>query len=245
MRNAECGLEDRTPVPKSALRIPHSPIGERCRAINAELAIEYPDAECELEFGSPLELLIATILSAQCTDERVNQVTPGLFAKYRRPEDYLAVPVETLEAEIHSTGFYRNKAKSIRGACQRMIDAYGGRVPDTMEELLTLPGVARKTANVVLGNAFGKAEGIAVDTHVLRLSGRLGLTAHDRPEKIEQDLMALLPREEWTNFSHRLILHGRRVCYARKPDCPRCRLREICPTYGATVSLESPEEGNQ
>jgi endonuclease III len=203
----------------------------RCRAINEILTREYPEADCTLENASPLELLVATILSAQCTDERVNQITPALFAKYRRPEDYLAAPMETLEEEIRPSGFYRNKAKSIRGTCQRMVEVYGGQVPDTMEELLTLPGVARKTANVVLGSAFGKAEGIAVDTHVRRLSGRLGLTDHDDPEKIERDLMALLPREQWTGFSHRLILHGRRVCHARKPDCPHCSLRDLCPTY--------------
>jgi endonuclease-3 len=203
----------------------------RCRAINEILTGEYPEADCTLENASPLELLVATILSAQCTDERVNQITPALFAKYQCPEDYLAVPVETLEEEIRPSGFYRNKAKSIRGACQRMVEVYGGQVPETMEELLTLPGVARKTANVVLGSAYGKAEGIAVDTHVRRLSGRLGLTDHEDPEKIERDLMALLPREHWTGFSHRLILHGRRVCHARKPDCPHCSLQSLCPTY--------------
>jgi endonuclease III len=204
----------------------------RCRAIPERLMKLYPDADCELNYSSPLELLIATILSAQCTDARVNQVTPGLFARYRCPEDYLAVPTETLEEEIRSTGFYRNKTRSIQGACRRLLDVYGGAVPDRMEELLTLPGVARKTANVVLGTAFGKAEGIAVDTHVRRLSNRLGLTTHDQPEKIEVDLMSLLPREEWTGFSHRLILHGRRVCYSRKPDCPHCTLRPLCPTGG-------------
>jgi endonuclease-3 len=211
----------------------------RCRAINEILTQEYPEADCTLENASPLELLVATILSAQCTDERVNQITPALFAKYRRPEEYLAVPVETLEEEIRPSGFYRNKAKSIRGACQRMVEVYGGQVPDTMEELLTLPGVARKTANVVLGSAFGKAEGIAVDTHVRRLSGRLGLTDHDDPEKIERDLMALLPREQWTGFSHRLILHGRRVCHARKPDCAHCSLQALCPTYATLQAKDA------
>jgi endonuclease-3 len=211
----------------------------RCRAIDEILTREYPEAECTLENASPLELLVATILSAQCTDERVNQITPALFAKYRRPEDYLAAPVETLEEEIRPSGFYRNKAKSIRGACQRMVEVYGGQVPDTMEELLTLPGVARKTANVVLGSAFGKSEGIAVDTHVRRLSGRLGLTDHDDPEKIERDLMALLPREQWTGFSHRLILHGRRVCHARKPDCAHCSLQALCPTYATLQAKDA------
>jgi endonuclease III len=211
----------------------------RCRAINEILMQEYPEADCTLENGSPLELLIATILSAQCTDERVNQITPALFARYRSPEDYLAVPIETLEEEIRPSGFYRNKAKSIRGACQRLVDTYGGQVPDTMEALLTLPGVARKTANVVLGSAFGKAEGIAVDTHVRRLSRRLGLTDHDDPEKIERDLMALLPQEHWTGISHRLILHGRRVCHARKPDCAHCSLQALCPTYATLQAANS------
>jgi endonuclease III len=190
----------------------------------------YPEPRCELNFTSPLELLIATILSAQCTDVRVNIVTQTLFKKYRRPEDYLAVAQEELERDIQSTGFFRNKTKNIRGACQRIIEVYGGRVPDTMEELLTLPGVARKTANVVLGNVFNRAEGIAVDTHVTRLSGLLGLTKHTDPVKIERDLMALFPHEEWTAISHLLILHGRRVCVARRPNCPACVLNDVCPS---------------
>jgi endonuclease-3 len=204
------------------------PIGE----IDARLERLYPDAECALQHENALQLLIATILSAQCTDERVNQVTPALFHSYPRAEDYLAVSQEVLEEAIHSTGFYRNKAKSIQGACRRIVEVYGGDVPRTMEALLTLPGVARKTANVVLGPAFGAAEGIAVDTHVRRLSRRLGLTTHDDPEKIERDLMAQLPRDRWTAFSHRMILHGRQVCHARKPDCPHCTLRELCPSAG-------------
>jgi endonuclease-3 len=210
------------------------PIADRTargREIDVRLEREYPGAECALSHHTPLELLVATILSAQCTDARVNQVTPDLFRKYRRAEEYLAVPQETIEEAIHSTGFFRNKAKSIRGACRRIVEDYGGEVPQTMEELLTLPGVARKTANVVLGTAFGVAEGIAVDTHVRRLSGRLGLTEHEQPEKIERDLMEMLPRERWTGFSHRLILHGRQVCHARKPDCPRCVLGDVCPAY--------------
>jgi endonuclease-3 len=190
----------------------------------------YPEPTCELNFSNPLELLVATILSAQCTDVRVNLVTAALFQKYRTPEEYLAVPAEELEEDIHSTGFYRNKAKNIRGACARLLAEYGGQVPDTMEELLTLPGVARKTANVVLGNIFGKAEGIAVDTHVTRLSGLLRLTTHTDPVKIEQDLMAKFPRKEWTNLSHRLILHGRRVCVARRPRCGECILNDLCPS---------------
>jgi endonuclease-3 len=194
------------------------------------LSALYPDAECELTFTSPLELLIATILSAQCTDVRVNMVTETLFRKYRKPEDYLAVPVEELEEDIHSTGFFRNKTKNIRGACQRLLEVYGGEVPDSMEELLTLPGVARKTANVVLGNIFDKAEGIAVDTHVTRLSGLLGLSTHTDPSKIERDLMRLFPQEQWTVISHLLILHGRRVCIARRPQCAACALNDVCPS---------------
>ncbi len=203
---------------------------QRINTIGERLAAAYPDATCSLDFRTPFELLVSTILSAQCTDERVNMVTPALFARYRRPEDYLAVPVEELEQDIRSTGFFRNKAKSIRGAAQLMIDRFGGELPRTMEELLTLPGVARKTANVVLGTAYGLAEGIAVDTHVRRLSGRLGLTQHDDPVKIERDLMALIPRDGWISISHRLILHGRRVCHARKPDCAHCTLADLCPS---------------
>lgn len=201
----------------------------------------YPGAECELNYSSPLELLIATILSAQCTDERVNLVTRDLFQKYRRPEDYYACPQEELEADIRSTGFYRNKAKNIRGACRRIVEVYGGQVPDTMEELLTLPGVARKTANVVLGNVFHKAEGIAVDTHVTRLSGLLGLSEHTDPQKIERDLMAKFPRSQWTEISHLLILHGRRVCIARRPQCAACVLNDICPSAFRAVKTREQE----
>jgi endonuclease-3 len=208
---------------------PRKPKAPPAAAIYERLSALFPGAECELNFTSPLELLIATILSAQCTDVRVNQVTASLFQKYRAPEDYLAVPQEELEQDIHSTGFFRNKAKNIRGACQRIIEVYGGQVPDTMGELLTLPGVARKTANVVLGNIFNKAEGIAVDTHVTRLSGLLGLTQHTDPVKIERDLMALFPQEQWTAISHLLILNGRRVCVARRPNCAACVLSDLCP----------------
>jgi endonuclease III len=202
----------------------------RLSTLLTRLAAAYPDAECALVHHSPWELLVSTILSAQCTDERVNMVTPALFVKYPRPEDFLAAPVEELEQAIHSTGFFRNKAKSIRGAAQLVVERFGGELPRTMAEMLTLPGVARKTANVVLGTAFGLAEGIAVDTHVRRLSGRLGLTLHEDPVKIEQDLMALVPREEWISISHRLILHGRQVCHARKPECGRCTLADLCPS---------------
>jgi endonuclease-3 len=215
---------------------------ERIEAIVARLAFAYPDATCSLDFQTPLELLVATILSAQCTDERVNQVTPALFAKYRRPEDYLAVPAEELEQDIHSTGFYRNKAKSIRGAAKLLVEEFGGEMPRTMEELLRLPGVARKTANVVLGTAFGIAEGIAVDTHVRRLSGRLGLSQQDDPVKIERDLMGVTPRDEWIGISHRLILHGRQICHARKPNCAGCTLTELCPSAFGAVREGSPHE---
>lgn len=219
-----------------------------CGSVPPDLLLErlyalYPDPQCELSFRSPLELLIATILSAQCTDARVNIVTRTLFEKYRKPEDYLAVPQEELEAEIHSTGFFRNKAKNIRGACRRILEAYDGRVPDTMEELLTLPGVARKTANVVLGNIFNKAEGIAVDTHVTRLSGLLGLTEHTDPVKIERDLMKLFAREHWTAITHLLILHGRRVCIARRPNCAACTLNDLCPSAFGGASLADERVG--
>jgi endonuclease-3 len=209
---------------------PRKPKSAPPQVVYERLATLYPDAECELTFTSPLELLIATILSAQCTDVRVNLVTATLFQKYRKPEDYLAVPAEELEEDIHSTGFFRNKAKNIRGACQRLLEVYGGEVPDSMEELLTLPGVARKTANVVLGNIFNKAEGIAVDTHVTRLSGLLGLSVHTDPPKIERDLMRLFPQAQWTLISHLLILHGRRVCIARRPQCAACVLNDVCPS---------------
>jgi endonuclease III len=190
----------------------------------------YPNAHCELDFGNPLELLVATILSAQCTDKRVNMVTPALFKKYRTAKDYAKAPQAQFENEIKPTGFYRNKTKSIRGAMRAIADQHRGKVPDTMEELRALPGVGRKTANVVLGNAFQKNEGVVVDTHVTRLSQRLGLTKHKDAEKIERDLMKLVPREHWTDWSHWLIWHGRRRCYARKPDCSNCEVFRLCPT---------------
>lgn len=190
----------------------------------------YPDAHCELDFKNPLELLIATILSAQCTDKRVNMVTPGLFKKYRTAVNYAKAPASEIEKAIRSTGFFRSKTKSIRGATSTIVSKFGGRVPDSMEKLRELPGVGRKTANVVLGNAFHKDEGIVVDTHVVRLSQRLGLTKHSDPEKIEADLMKLVPREHWTNWSHWLIWHGRRRCYARKPDCRQCEVFGLCPS---------------
>jgi endonuclease III len=190
----------------------------------------YPDAHTELNFKNPLELLIATILSAQCTDKRVNMVTPLLFKKYRSAKDYADAPQAELENAIKSTGFFRNKTKSIRAATSTIASKFGGKVPDSMEQLRELPGVGRKTANVVLGNAFGKNEGIVVDTHVIRLSQRLGLTKQKDPEKIERDLMKLVPRECWAVWSHWLIWHGRRRCYARKPDCANCEVFRLCPS---------------
>jgi endonuclease-3 len=190
----------------------------------------YPDAHTELNFKSPLELLIATILSAQCTDKRVNMVTPLLFKKYRSAKDYAAAPQAELENAIKSTGFFRNKTKSIRAATSTIASKFGGKVPDSMEKLRELPGVGRKTANVVLGNAFGINEGIVVDTHVIRLSQRLGLTKHKDPEKIERDLIELVPKKYWAVWSHWLIWHGRRRCYARKPDCANCEVFRLCPS---------------
>jgi endonuclease III len=196
----------------------------------ARLKSEYPDARTELDWTNPLELLVATMLSAQTTDVQVNRVTQSLFAKYRTAEDYAESSPEELEEDIRPTGFYRNKARSLRGMASALVDEHGGEVPRTMQELVALPGVGRKTANVVLGTAFGLEEGIVVDTHVRRVSGRLGLTQNQDPPKIEQDLMKIVSREDWTVFSHLLILHGRRTCKARKPDCPNCILNDICPS---------------
>jgi endonuclease-3 len=200
--------------------------------ILAGLKKAYPEAECALRHVNPLQLLIATILSAQCTDKRVNLVTPELFRKYPSAEAFARASLTTLERLIHSTGFFRNKAKNIREACRRLVKDHHGEVPQSMEELLQLPGVARKTANVVLGTAFGVASGVVVDTHVFRISRRLGLTRARTPEKVEQDLMALLPAREWINFSHRLIHHGRRVCSARSPQCSLCSLEPHCRKVG-------------
>jgi endonuclease III len=203
---------------------------KRVKRLIGLLKKEYPDARCSLDHGNALELLVATILSAQCTDERVNVVTSTLFRKYRTWEDYASAPAAELEADIKSTGFFRNKAKSIQGACRRIGERHGGSVPRSMEELLELPGVARKTANVVLGNAYGIASGVVVDTHVARLSERLGLTREKAPEKIEQDLAALLPKADWILFPHLLIAHGRKVCKARGPLCGECVLAKLCPS---------------
>ena len=200
------------------------------RQIIRLLKKEYPDARCSLDHSNPLELLVATILSAQCTDERVNLVTADLFRKYRTWRDYADAPTAELERDIHSTGFFRNKARAIQGACRLIGERHGGRVPDTLEELLELPGVARKTANVVLGNAYGVASGVVVDTHVSRLSERLGLSEEKSAEKIERDLLGLVPESDWINFSHLLIAHGRAVCKARTPLCGECVLAKLCPS---------------
>jgi len=203
---------------------------ERAKALVKAFPKVYPDAHCELDFKTPLQLLIATILSAQCTDKRVNLVTPALFARYRSAADYAAAPPAQLEKAIQSTGFYRNKTKSIRAATAAIVKDHDGKVPRTMAELRALPGVGRKTANVVLGNAFHIDEGIVVDTHVIRLTERLGLTNESDPEKIETDLMKLVPRKHWTDWSHWLIWHGRRRCFARRPDCRHCEVLKLCPS---------------
>jgi endonuclease III len=213
---------------------------DRVKKILKGLDQAYPDADCALRHSNPLELLIATILSAQCTDARVNIVTQDLFRKYSSSQDYVKVPQEELEADIRSTGFYHNKAKSIRGACAMIPEKFGGNVPDTMEELLQLPGVARKTANVVLGVAFGKAEGIVVDTHVFRVSRRLDLSDSETPENIEQDLMRIIPRNRWISFSHQMILHGRTTCVARKPHCIECCVEDVCESEDRTVPKKKP-----
>ena len=204
----------------------------RARRIISRLKQTYPDAHCELKHSTPLQLLIATILSAQCTDERVNKVTPALFARCRTARDFAEIPIAELEALIRTTGFFRSKAKSIRGCATALVKDHGGEVPKTMEHLHSLPGVGRKTANVVLGNAFNLAEGVVVDTHVGRLSRRMGLTRQQDPVKVEQSLMKIVPKEEWTLFSHLLIWHGRRRCSARKPDCQHCEIKNLCPKRG-------------
>lgn len=205
------------------------PIEARAPEIIRILSETYPDAHVALNFSNALEMLVATILSAQCTDEKVNEVTATLFRKYRTPEDYLRVPEDELKADIKPTGFFNQKATSIRAACRRIVEEYAGRVPDTMEDLVTLRGVARKTANIVLGNAFEKVEGIAVDTHVKRLANRLGFSGHSDPDKIEQDLMRPIPRERWFDFTYVLIDHGRTVCLARRPRCEACPVNHLCP----------------
>ena len=200
----------------------------RVREIVKRLEKAYPEAQCALHHRNAWELLVATILSAQCTDERVNKVTPELFRKYPTPQDFAALRPELLEQDIHSTGFFRSKTKYILGSAQKVVQNFGGKVPDTMEELLTLPGVARKTANVVLGTAFRKATGVVVDTHVHRIAQRLDLSREKTPEKIEQDLMRIIPQNKWIDFSHQMIFHGRRCCTARKPQCAACPIEDLC-----------------
>ena len=221
---------------RSSLRAPgresKAAKAERARTILGRLKKEYPDARCALDHGDAYQLLVATILSAQCTDARVNLVTPALFARYPKAQVLAAADPAEVEELIRSTGFFRNKTKSLIGMARALVAGHGGEVPRTMEELRVLPGVGRKTANVVLGNAYGINEGVTVDTHVTRLSRLLGLTRHDDPVKIEQDLMQLFPQEEWALLSHLLIFHGRQVCIARRPRCPACVLADLCPSAG-------------
>jgi endonuclease-3 len=206
----------------------------RADQVRAALAQLYPEAHCALEHEDALQLLVATILSAQCTDVRVNMVTPALFARFPNADAFAKANIKQLEKMIQSTGFFRNKAKNIKECCKKIVSEHEGQVPGTLEELVKLPGIGRKTANVVLGDAFD-VPGITVDTHVLRLSRRLGLTKHTNPEKVERDLMALIPQPEWTMFSHRLIFHGRQVCFARKPNCEGCLMNSFCPKIGVKV----------
>ena len=205
-------------------------LGERALKILAVLKDEYPHPKIALRFSDPLQLLVATILSAQCTDERVNRVTENLFNKYRRCEDYVKAPLEELERDIKPTGFYKSKARYLKGTCQVLMERFHSQVPDNMQDLLTLPGVARKTANIVLSNAFGKNEGIAVDTHVRRLTKRLGLTEEEDPDKVEMDLMKLIPKPDWRNITLLLMEHGRKICKAKNPLCEKCRLNNLCPS---------------
>jgi len=222
-------LKNRTvPLTSSLLK-------DRTLRIIEILKKEHPAARTALAFETPLQILVATILSAQCTDERVNQITPALFWKYPTADAFARADRAELEGEIRPTGFFRNKARSIIGAAQKIVADFGGRIPDSMAELITLPGVARKTANIVLSSGYGKAEGIAVDVHVKRLSQRMGLTKQENPEKIEQDLLVLVPREDWLDFNYIMVNHGRAVCQARKPKCPACKLRALCPSADKIV----------
>lgn len=212
---------------------------QQAKRVTRRLAIDYPDAPCALVHDSPFQLLIATILSAQCTDERVNLVTKELFAKYPTAHDLAALPVTKIEKLVQSTGFFRNKAKNIKACSQALVDQYEGEVPPDLEAMVKLAGVGRKTANVVMGTAFGEPTGVVVDTHVGRLSRRLGLTQHTDPEKVERDLMAILPQKTWIEFSHRMIHHGRQVCVARKPKCEICSMRKFCPQIGVEPGSKS------
>lgn len=215
---------------RACANLPRMNRSERAKELLKRLPEIYPDAHCELVHSNPLELLVATILSAQCTDKRVNIVTRDLFQRCRSAQDYADISQEELESIVRSTGFYRNKAKNIRAMGQALVERHGGEVPSTLDELAAIPGAGRKTANVVLGNAFSKNEGVVVDTHVGRLSQRLGLTKFSDPIRIERDLMKLFPQKSWADLSHWLIFHGRRRCPARKPDCPNCELHDICPS---------------
>jgi endonuclease-3 len=218
-------------------------VREHARRIVRRLAAIYPDARCALRHEGPFQLLVATMLSAQCTDARVNSITPALFERYPHPRAFAEARSRELQRMIRSTGFFRNKARNIIACSRKLVARFNGQVPATLEELVTLPGVGRKTANVILGNAFG-LPGITVDTHVGRLSRRLGLTIHKDPVKVEHDLMRLVPRKEWTAFSHRLILHGRQVCHARKPRCEACSLTRLCPKIGVAASSSKPHKEN-
>ena len=216
---------------------------KRTQALGEALSRVYPDAHCELNFSGPLELLVATILSAQCSDVQVNKVTPALFKKYRAARDYAEADPDEFEHDLRAIGLYRNKAKNIRACCRILVDEHGGEVPQSMDDLVRLPGVGRKTANVVLGNAFGQNAGVVVDTHVARLSARLGLTRHTDPVKIEAALMKIVPREKWTLFSHWLIFHGRRRCKAQNPDCPGCEIKNLCSSYPKLMKLKAKFAG--
>jgi endonuclease III len=216
-----------------------SPKKKRAVEILARLKRLYPNATCSLDYETPVQLLVATILSAQCTDERVNKVTPALFARFPDVRSMADADILEIEELVRSTGFYHNKAKNIQGACRKIVEEFNGEVPQQMEELLTLPGVARKTANVVSAHAFGNIQGVTVDTHVKRLTNLLGLTTHSDPIKIEQDLMKLIPKADWENFSIMTIFHGRAICNARKPNCPDCELAELCPSENLPVKARA------
>lgn len=220
----------RRPTPRTFGKETLAQKRRRSRELIARLKAAYPDARCSLNFTNALELLVATVLSAQCTDERVNLVTRSLFQKYRTARDYAEAPAGELEEDIRSTGFYRNKAKAIRACCADLVQRFEGEVPAAMDVLVQLPGIGRKTANVILGNAYDIAEGVVVDTHVRRLSGRLGLSQQTDPDQIEQDLLAVIPREDWTMFGHLLIFHGRKICSARAPKCLSCPVNDLCPS---------------
>lgn len=239
-RVSKAGKPAAKSAPAKGSAAPPADLRKRAAKIVAQLNKDFPDADCALVHQTPFQLLIATILSAQCTDERVNIVCKDLFKKYKRPADFAAAPLSDLEEAVKSTGFYRNKAANIKACSTQIVDQHGGKVPKDLAALVELAGVGRKTANVVLGTAYGIPTGVVVDTHVGRLSLRLGLTEQTDAVKVEQDLMQLIPQNEWIGFSHRLILHGRQVCSARKPDCPRCSLNKLCPKIGVDPKFLTP-----